>query len=221
MLFLAVVVNANRFYHSEDWFVVQQTSLEQLAPQPNVIEQLSGKESPETLVSRCRKGDRRAFDRLQQVSDAQLRRYLEKKSGARGSVDIDDVMQETWIKVLNNLNAFTHGSFMAWLYTVAWRTFLDAQKKRRPVQVSDDTLFEHYLRVDLPKHSDGAALDALESCVNSLDAGKVQFVKLLLAGMKADAIAIKLGLTNQQIYKRKHTLKAELFDCIMRRLNSE
>jgi len=59
----------------------------------------------------------------------------------RNPVDIEDLVQETFLKAYGRLDSFQHqSSFFTWLYRIAVNTILDSMKRRgrSPVQAVED-----------------------------------------------------------------------------------
>jgi len=71
------------------------------------------------LVERCRTGDRAAFGLLYAAHAGRVRAYLQRSGFA--AADVDDLVQETFTRVLRSLHTFdpARGEFRPWLATVA------------------------------------------------------------------------------------------------------
>lgn len=85
-----------------------------------------------TLASMSIDGDIDAFGILFSRHRDSLRESL--SSRVTGSIiDIDDILQETFIKSLAAIRTFdTTRSFEGWAYTIAYRTFLDSRRTSHP-----------------------------------------------------------------------------------------
>lgn len=71
-------------------------------------------------------GDRAAFGRLVEQYQSPLRRYLTHLT-AGDRFRADDLAQETFLKAFTSIRQFSGlGSFRAWLFRIAYRTFLDS-----------------------------------------------------------------------------------------------
>ena len=90
-------------------------------------------ESDETLVRRCRAGDRRAFEALvvryqRQVFNVAVRML-------RHPEDARDVVQITFLKAFEHLDRFNPDlRFFSWLYRIAVNESIDAVKRTRPTE---------------------------------------------------------------------------------------
>jgi len=106
-----------------------------------------GEESDQQLVERVQKGDRRAFDVL--VLKYQHRIYSLVSRFVRDSDEIQDVVQEAFIKAYRALPAFRGDSaFYTWLYRIAINTaknYLVSRSRRPPgadVEIEDAEFME-------------------------------------------------------------------------------
>lgn len=77
-------------------------------------------------------GSRAAFGRLVEDYHAPLRRYLTHLTGG-DRFRADDLAQEAFIKAFTSIRQFSGmGSFRAWLFRIAYRTFLDSRRSQHP-----------------------------------------------------------------------------------------
>ncbi|MEZ6017615.1 MAG: sigma-70 family RNA polymerase sigma factor [Planctomycetota bacterium] len=89
----------------------------------------------QSLVAATLAGDRAAFQALVERYQARLfglvRHYL------RNPVEVEDIVQETFLKAFTRLSSFQQSSaFYTWLYRIAVNTILDQKKRksRSPIQ---------------------------------------------------------------------------------------
>ena len=81
------------------------------------------------LVRRCRDGDTPAFDELYQRYRLPLYSYLNRLVPGR-SHTVDDLFQQTWVKVLENLKRYTEQQrFVSWLFRIAHNQAVDHLRK--------------------------------------------------------------------------------------------
>lgn len=95
------------------------------------------------LLGRVRAGDESAFTSLFHKYSARLAVLIRYKLSAemRGRVEVDDILQETFLAANGSLSDFTYrypGSFMSWLARIADHIIIDAaryqeRQKRQPV----------------------------------------------------------------------------------------
>lgn len=73
-------------------------------------------------------GDRAAFNQLFSRYDTNLRAFLRAKSGEN---DIDDIVQETYVKAFLNINKFElRANYTTWLFKIAFNEFLQSKRKK-------------------------------------------------------------------------------------------
>lgn len=91
------------------------------------------------LVQETLAGNQASFQLL--VERYQARLFALVRHYTRNPAEIEDVVQETFLKAYHRLDSFQHqSSFYTWIYRIAVNTVLDFQKKRgrSPVQVVED-----------------------------------------------------------------------------------
>jgi RNA polymerase sigma-70 factor, ECF subfamily len=86
----------------------------------------------ELLALRCRRGDRAALEELVRAWEGRLLYFLRRL--VRDEADAWDVLQKTWVKVLNGIGSLSDTSSLApWLYRVARNTALSHVRPREPL----------------------------------------------------------------------------------------
>jgi len=91
------------------------------------------------LVRRALDGDGVAFERL--VERYQGRLFALARNYTKNPVEIEDIVQDTFLKAYSRLDSFQHqSSFYTWIYRIATNTVLDHLKRcgRSPVQAVED-----------------------------------------------------------------------------------
>ncbi len=84
------------------------------------------------LVEWSLKGDNAAFEFLTTRYNESIRRLLQSCLGNAADSEIDDLMQESLIKVYLNLHRYNpEYTFGQWIYTIARNTFIDSYRKRQ------------------------------------------------------------------------------------------
>src|SRR5690554_5077449 len=94
---------------------------------------MSEKQADADLVARVQQGDKRAFDLLMLKYQRKITRLLSRM--LRDQSEIEDVMQETFIKAYRALPQFRgESAFYTWLYRIAINTARNwmASQGRRP-----------------------------------------------------------------------------------------
>jgi len=92
-----------------------------------------------TLVEEVLAGNQASFQLL--VERYQTRLFALARHYTKSSVEIEDIVQDTFLKAYTRLDSFQHqSSFYTWLYRIATNTVLDFLKRRgrSPVQAVED-----------------------------------------------------------------------------------
>jgi RNA polymerase sigma-70 factor (ECF subfamily) len=92
-----------------------------------------------TLVAEVLSGNQTSFQLL--VERYQTRLFALVRHYTRSTVEIEDIVQDTFLKAYSRLDSFQHqSSFYTWLYRIATNTVLDFMKRRgrSPVQTVED-----------------------------------------------------------------------------------
>lgn len=98
----------------------------------------SGKGSEEAVLQAAREGDRKAFDKLVEHYDPELRRFL-KRRVPRG--EVEDVLQESWLAAWSSIAWFDgRCKFRTWLYGISIYKVKDHYRARgrRVPEVNED-----------------------------------------------------------------------------------
>jgi RNA polymerase sigma factor (sigma-70 family) len=90
------------------------------------------------LVAKAVAGDAAAFDALVRRHQSAVRGFLRRLTGQDHAL-ADDLAQETFWQAFSKKQQFTSGSFLSWLYAIAWSRFLMQRRRRRPEQLREDT----------------------------------------------------------------------------------
>lgn len=120
--------------------------------------------------------NKRYFVYLIDRYEQKIRRYIY-RLGVRSQEDIDDVLQDVFIKVYQNLNAFDPSlKFSSWLYRIAHNETISSirYKKARPhgnaIDISDDELHNISSEINIIKETERKHTTAhLKECINQLD----------------------------------------------------
>ncbi|MGM9969669.1 MAG: RNA polymerase sigma factor [Anaeroplasma sp.] len=117
---------------------------------------------------------------------------------------IDDLVQDTYMKAINNLKNYQNKNINNWLYTIAKNTALDYVKKKKETKIEDVSLIPD--RVKLPYLNYAIShLDELERNI---------FLFKVLCSYTTKKIAtlldVNINLVNKLYYQAKEKLKKEL-----------
>lgn len=90
--------------------------------------------SDSELLAKYRKGDMRAFDALYARYRLPLLNFLLHQSGRRKQ-EVEEVFQETWLKVIRNAHQFNVSQrFAPWLYRIARNCLVDRWRQLAVVE---------------------------------------------------------------------------------------
>jgi RNA polymerase sigma-70 factor (ECF subfamily) len=104
-------------------------------PSPAAAEGLS---EDAALAEGCRSGDLRAYERLYTMHGARMKNLARNVLGS--SVDAEDAVQETFLKVQRSIASFRgQSSFVTWTYRILINTCYDARRSRlRKKEIAND-----------------------------------------------------------------------------------
>lgn len=183
----------------------------------STYESLSDKELVEVILS-----NKEAFSAIIERYEKPLRRYIA-RLGVRDIRDIEDILQNSFIKVYRFLYSFDNSfSFSAWIYRIVHNETYDffRLKKRRPEIVLDEEYQHMFLTLeaeDNPALAFDKKLDAalLREAIEKLDK-KYRDVLLLRYGEEkdyaqiSDILEIPEGSVATYIHRGKKALQALL-----------
>lgn len=99
--------------------------------------------SDQELIEMSLENDTMAFEHLFKRYKETLYQLFINRTGGN-TIDADDLIQETFIKVFLNLNTYNPKyTFGQWVYTIAYNTFIDYMRKHRD-EISIDSVDESY-----------------------------------------------------------------------------
>ena len=147
-------------------------------------------------------GNEEDFDAIRKVLDGQSHAYEHLQSKykyvvaglirrmVRNEEDVQDLVQESFIKAYNALETFKFGySFSSWLYRIASNTCIDFLRKKKlqtisisqPLETSDD---DHYFEIEDRSYQpdlkvlDQEKINALKKAIDDLPENYREIVKL-------------------------------------------
>ena len=157
--------------------------------------------SLEKYVNSYRNGNEKAFDYIYKETLPLVRvaiyRYIQNK------YVIEDLIQETYMKVSKGIRIYDSNNFKNWIYTIAKNTTLDYIKKKKEI-ISDN----------LDYVSTGSN-PYLKYALNHLDDNlKEVFLLKVLCGHTTKKIAEALKLKPQEVNQMYYQAKEELKRCL-------
>ena len=173
------------------------------------------------LVRQTLRGDQAAFERL--VERYQGRLFALTRNYTRNAVEIEDIVQDTFLKAFKRLDSFDHrSSFYTWIYRIATNTILDVLKRRgrSPVQtVEDPELVGEVAPVEMPApsarlESEEVAVVTREVLDHLPDIFKSVLVMREFHGLAyqeiADTLGISIGTVESRLFRARARFKDKL-----------
>ena len=161
------------------------------------------------LAQRAVGGDAAAFDALVRLHQGAIRGFLRRLAGNDHAL-ADDLAQETFRTAYRKIQQFVEGSFISWLYAIAWSRFLMQARRRKLEPLRQDNLpsqelFErgNLARIDLEKalgHVAPAERAAITLC---LGLGYAH-------GEAAAILGLPVGTLKSRIARGRNKIKALL-----------
>ena len=171
------------------------------------------------IVASQREGDREATKRLVEI-------LYRKHSGAvyarlaslASSSQVDDLAQETWIRILEKLHLYKEGNFRAWALTVARHHFLDWARAKRPSLLKSETdVADASPDRDRERATRSEWAQILRECMSKLnERHREVVVGIIYEQSDYKALCSKLGISTNEAYKLKHEAKELLATCCQR-----
>ena len=88
----------------------------------------------EVVAQAAQRGSLPAFEQLVLRYQSPLMRFLTRRT-SRGAESPEDIVQDTFVRLYQSLHQYQPGRpFKPWLFTIAWRTCQNANRRRHPVQ---------------------------------------------------------------------------------------
>lgn len=168
----------------------------------------------QTLVLRCRRGERAAFEELFRQFQPRLRYYIRRLS-SNGSLSTDDVLQDVWTKVVSRIGSLKDcNAFVAWLYSIARNEVYGRARARDPFTSLDDENVESVADNHEPIFSDEqaahihAALEKLKPTHREILT--LCFLEELSHKQIAGILGLRAGTVKSRIYYAKQSLRKVL-----------
>ncbi len=173
------------------------------------------------LVERTLAGDQAAFEEL--VERYQSRLFALARQYTRNAVDVEDIVQDAFLKAFSKLHTFDHrASFYTWIYRIATNTILDGLKRRgrSPIQnVEDPELLGDVAPAQMPSPStELEEKEISEITVEVLghlpDIFRVVLVMREYDGLAyqeiADTLGISIGTVESRLFRARARFKDKL-----------
>ena len=155
------------------------------------------------------------------VFDDRLRNYA--VSLTRNREDAEDLVQDTYLKVLQNFESFSEdNNLKAWVFTIMRNTFINGYRRKQKSKVftdeSEDSVFTSTATVsddasDLPLY-----VSEITSAISSMKDNQRDAFELFVDGFKyqeiADMLHVSIGTVKSRIFFARQKLMYELRDYV-------
>ncbi len=167
-------------------------------------------ESDETLMTRFRQSDTRAFEALFQRHARPVHGYLSRLTGSPAAAE--DLVQQTFLSVVRSRGRFLEGARVKpWLYAIATNAARDWQRRRRPEDLTDAGELPAGVPAEAPAPRDTGLERAVQRALDQLPEGqRIPIMLHRFEGMGFAEIAEALGLTETAVKVRAHRGYARL-----------
>lgn len=164
---------------------------------------------------------RRAQDAFHQLYGRHARKLLAFLASRTHRSDLEDVHQAVWQRVWQRLpEAFQGGNFRAWLFQITRNYLIDLSRKRRPELFDEERELSDSRLVDpVGQLVEQERMTALGHCLDNLSREMAKLVRSRLAGDSYHAIYEQLEIPPARAHKLFHQAKAQLRDCVERKLS--
>jgi RNA polymerase sigma-70 factor (ECF subfamily) len=186
---------------------------------------VSAREIDAATLARAQRGDEAACRALVVAYQARVFAVVARTLGARNAARVEDVAQETFLRVFRSLASFTHdgaAQLSTWILTIAMRLCFDElrRSKRNALRMRDDELRDDDARA--PDLSEPLAIERalkrrLERAVEALPEDlKATFVLRVIGELNvadaAKALDVDEGTIKSRLSRARDRLRTALGD---------
>lgn len=153
------------------------------------------------------------------VFDDRLRKYA--FSLTRTQEDAEDLVQDTYLKVMQNADRFSEETNVkAWVYTIMRNTFINGYRRKQKSRVSTDESVDSMYTSTATVSTDAADLplyvSEITSAISSMKENQRDAFELFVDGFKyqeiADMLQISIGTVKSRIFFARQKLMNYLGD---------
>ena len=169
--------------------------------------------SDEELHRRVRAGDRRAFRALYDRHGSCLLGFL--RGYVKSEAEAEDLVHETFVRVLENDVVFDRASFRTWLYRIGRNAALNRLRTTRRAEKASTRLAHQEAGAGVDEaHEQKRRLAALDAAVDRLPPLLAEVYAMRTRGLSyqemADALEIPLGTLKSRMHDMVSRLRGEL-----------
>ena len=161
----------------------------------------------EELVAAVARGEEQALEELTRRWEAPLYRFIARHTGGR---DVDDLYQETWLRVVHHADRFDPGRrFSTWLFQIAVKLCRDWHRRPppEPRPASDEP-------AGVGLEQTEAALDAAQLLARLPEPQREVVVLRYYHDLTEDDVATMLDIPKGTVKSRLHQAIARLADLV-------
>lgn len=184
-------------------------------------------DNPADFLRRLRSGDKSAFHAL--VQQYQNRVYNLGLKILWNKEDAEDVLQETFLKVINKIDTFREESDIGtWIYRIATNAALMKLRERRRIrgqmtdieELDNQDIQPSVLNPDAPNPFDELlkkeSREILQKAIDSLpDIYRVVFILKDIEHLSTDEISSILNLSHEAVYSRLKRARMQLREAVL------
>lgn len=173
------------------------------------------------LVDQACRGDRAAFTQLLRDHDESMRALAYRMMGSASAMD--DVLQDAYVKAFRSITSFRGDSlFSTWLYSIVYRTCLDAIRKRERRRETGLQLVTDQASTAARAEDRIVEISALESALASLSADQRAVLLLVDAnGLSYDEAAVILDVNSGTVASRLSRARAAIRTTLQQQQDDE
>ena len=167
----------------------------------------------EEIVSRCRRGERAAFEELFDVYQPRLKYYVRRLDS--GGANIDDVLQDIWLTVYKKIGKLKDvRTFSVWIYRIARNKVYDGfRHKERFVRLPEDD--ELPVSGDDEPVFDAEDAEKLHRALEKLkpyhrEVLTLHFLEQMPYQSIAEVVGCKQGTIKSRVFHAKRSLRTEM-----------
>ncbi len=167
----------------------------------------------ELLAIRCKLGEHAAFEELIKEWAPAIRKYVLRMTNSCESSD--DIMQEIWISVLQNIASLRECSkFRSWIFSIAHRNLMNRLRAHYSMQFEDQSVLEDISDENLEIQRDETRR-TVESGLSKLPIAEREVLTLfylqeLTLAETADALLVPIGTIKSRLFRARELLRDQL-----------
>jgi RNA polymerase sigma-70 factor (ECF subfamily) len=151
------------------------------------------------------------YDKYSRAIDAQLCAWVRSRQ-------IEDVAQETWAKIYQNLERCWPGRFRAWAFTIVRNCFIDSVRRRRPPLFKDGAEYSDLSWEEaLERSRESEQTRILRACISKLQERHRAVINMrFYEDADYETVCEKLGISRPEAHRPKHEAVQHLTKCCER-----